>query len=364
MAGPEQISQRYEQGPETNPWLNLVPHEIDDTVALQAPETEPTPTRHEKRAVAPVELTLGFDSEALSAMNVPPHLEPLRETLMRFPERLDFQPGPTLIFGPNGSGKTTLATSILYALEAAEDYRYMIDRGRTEEEAQAFMARRFEMPGNRGTDFENFLAAGMAPHIAKCMKLYAYTNNTYPKYCNTQEEVGRVAQIQRDMARQMGRREAFGPYFEPSGNQYDNDYLASRSADNASARQTVDETLGQYLRGVFDPRHLVEGKTGGWGVPSELSKPREPDTGDDVFGFRSAGRQRNYAPGIAFIDEPETGLDPRRHIKLPETLGSWYPEGSILIVPSNSVELFRSPLPRIDLSEPEKGIHIPENHQW
>ncbi len=57
------------------------------------------------------------------------------------------------------------------------------------------------------------------------------------------------------------------------------------------------------------------------------------------------------------FDEPETGMSPKRQLQLEKNLQTLTPDGSILLVSTNSIKLFESDLPRIDLDHPERGIY-------
>lgn len=102
-----------------------------------------------------------------------------------------------------------------------------------------------------------------------------------------------------------------------------------------STRQTVDEELIGYKKHRNSPRKRIG------------------QEGPDIQGR------------VEFVDEPESGLSPRRHIKIADEIYNIFgsPEdGNIIIVPTNSVVLFDSDLPRIDLDYPERGIHRPSKY--
>lgn len=69
-------------------------------------------------------------------------------------------------------------------------------------------------------------------------------------------------------------------------------------------------------------------------------------------------------PVLIILDEPESGMSPKRQQALSEEFRSLLeaaPPGSMLLVATNSPELaLHSTYPRIDLDEPEKGIQNPD----
>ena len=83
---------------------------------------------------------------------------------------------------------------------------------------------------------------------------------------------------------------------------------------------------------------------------------------DRVIEARNEGKRVSEGPQVYFIDEPETGLSPRRHLKLEEIIHDCTIEGSIVILPTNSTVLYGSDLPRIDLEHPERGIFRPSDY--
>lgn len=356
MITPEQSLENIEQiGAANNPWESLAMPRLAQEFVPPTPVIEKQTTK--ESFVEQVEFTVSFDKDKLREIDLPDKLEHLRETFLRLPERLEFQPGVNLIFGPNGSGKTTLARALQYAIKAHKNYDYFIDRGKGEEEARRYAGNTFELPTNRGSDFEDYLAAGAAPKLASAINIEKFASNNSGIYCNSQEEVGRKIQLRREMARQPNISH-YGSLMEMNGDAYSKDELVDNASQDLSARQTVDETIGDFLDISFGSVNwkieIPEDRTeSDWDIPEEYKRYRS-------VGYFAAGavRKREYYPGIGFIDEPETGMDVKRHIALPDSITNWYPEGSMLIVPTNSTELYRSDLPRIDLNEPERGLHV------
>lgn len=70
---------------------------------------------------------------------------------------------------------------------------------------------------------------------------------------------------------------------------------------------------------------------------------------------RRGGRRRSKA-SVVIYDEPELGMSPRRQRGLVEELTEQH-SGAVELIPSNSVVLFDSSMQRIDLDNPEKGVH-------
>ncbi len=339
-----------------NPWEEIAIPRLD--TAFTPPTIEQPITITKEALVEQAELVVGIDRAKLQALELPAKLEHLRETFMRLPERLEFRPGVNLIFGPNGSGKTTFARAINYAIESEARYQGHIEEGKSEEEARKWADSTFELPRNRGTSFEEYITAGAAPLIASTLRIEEYATNTCTIYCNSQEQVGRHMQLNREMARQPRVRD-IGPFFEISGDAHSSDELLEDASQNLSARQTVDRDIEGFLDISFSLKWNAKDdgsiELPDWEIPEEFSKMSR----HKALGRFGLNRKRKYYPGIAFIDEPETGMDVQRHLALPNNIKTWYPEGSIMVVPTNSTELYRSNHSRIDLTKPELGIFTP-----
>jgi predicted ATPase len=71
-------------------------------------------------------------------------------------------------------------------------------------------------------------------------------------------------------------------------------------------------------------------------------------------------KYRGISKNIDVIfDEPEQGLSPQKQLGLPEYVSSFIEETDTLLVPTNNLALYLSDLPRLDLSQPERGVHRP-----
>ncbi len=62
---------------------------------------------------------------------------------------------------------------------------------------------------------------------------------------------------------------------------------------------------------------------------------------------------------IICIDEPELGMDPQRQKKIVDEVLRLLQYAHYVFVATNSPYLFESDLPRLDLSQPEKGVIVP-----
>lgn len=100
-----------------------------------------------------------------------------------------------------------------------------------------------------------------------------------------------------------------------------------RYTHERSTRQLMDEALTDLQRYVIEPRRRIA-KT--------------------VHGI---------------FDEPEAGLDLNRQTKLPGMLAELMQPGDSLLVPTNNAVLVLSDLPRIDLNQPDRGVHVPTQEE-
>lgn len=345
-----------------NPWEGVsVPPDLK-TQSKPAPEALPQP---EADSVAEqCELAGGFDKQKLQALELPPGLEHVRETLLRLPETLEFKPGVNLIFGPNGSGKSTLANALYSAIKARESYHYALSSGRSEAEANERALEEFELPRHRGTSYDEYLESWPAPLFGSALNLATYENNVVPIHFDGQKIDGTRKRQLREATRQQGFRHT-GPFMELDGFHYSDDDLMDDAQQGRSSRQEVDRWFADYCDASFGS--LLSRKRGNYDTPQpagvEWDIPQEfqhiAGLGSGILSL-SKLRKPDFYPGIAIMDEPETGMDIERHLALPEKINGWFPPGSIAVIATNSTELFRSDLPRIDLREPEKGVFTPE----
>lgn len=336
-----------------NPWANLAPQapkEKPRTARKKEPEISSETAQamkrfkediRQKEELGKAQFEVTMDSNALEKIVVPEprglpeqpskfdvedyertmkvhrELMALKDRMLKLPEKLQFQPGVTLIVGENGAGKSTLAKALFL--------RATCEVGTLREKIDAVFMKRgdeFEHAGEvthritlepAPTDYQSswLNQAGLAPDIAKAMvadNFYASTGNSESvKYEDFPEKIGESRGLDEKYALAGMTSGKFEGYDKPLYGQY------------RSHRQTVDKT--------------IEG----------IKRENEWDNG----------------PKIYFFDEPETGMSPRRHKHLEQDIMNTVGENSITICPTNSMVLFDSDLPRIDLDYPERGIHRP-----
>lgn len=232
-------------------------------------------------------------------------LQEVLERFKRLPEKLQFELGVTLIVGENGSGKSTLAKALYLVARYQDALRFFENK---EHAYESVFNPGYSLPYERTW----LKQAGLAPQVAKVVRVDSFQSG-----------------------KRIGGDNGYKDFPEIIGNQLRNeqDYviesqirgeiLDSLGLPNQSHRQTVDRLVLDELK---------------------REKPWNPK------------------PTICFFDEPETGMSPKRHKQLEQELLDCMTEGSIAIVPTNSVVLFESDLPRIDLDYPERGIHRPSDY--
>jgi len=228
----------------------------------------------------------------------------LRRTLdviASLPEKIHFEPGITLIVGENGIGKSTLGR----ALQLAAKIREYLDDETSGERDYNSVADKVLDP-RHVPDFEPALT-GLSPHIARHItvdELASYGSLTYY-----------------DASLLIGSHNAFEHKFK------DRDAPGVDLGDGKSHRQYIDWSLFEFLQQEKERAEQHEAWSNG--------------------------------PQIYFIDEPEIGMSPRRHKEIVEQLLNSTINGSILIIPTNSIVLYETDIPRIDLEHPERGIFRP-----
>lgn len=258
------------------------------------------------------------------------------EAIASLPEIIHFEPGLTIIVGENGIGKSTLAKAIKYAAEVEDRARELpfsisdIDDPIEPKGREEAIKRVLEPNKISPDDTTELFRAGLAPMIAKHLYVteLAHSAPGY-RYYDPTEVMGEVA---------MYAREAGRGYTGYTSDGFDLSRDAEYSRDGRSHRQTVDERLFSTIK-----------------RDQEMAK-RYPQRD------REFARNDYSGPQVMFIDEPETGMSPRRHRNLANELIEISPDGSVLIVPSNSIVLYESDTPRIDLEHPEWGIFRPSEH--
>lgn len=264
-------------------------------------------------------------------------LQGVIDKIKRLPERLDFQPGITLIVGENGGGKSSLARAIFLAgkyqkkVESSREFyrtREIPEDEQKSDEQIVESAYDAVFQPRGGSDTETLAMAGLGAYIAPAMlEGTDFKSGRALDYVDVGEIYGRSqshakSQLQdstQAVSRHSGGMETVEVVqIEGKG-----------SFDIKSTRQTVDAALDDYKRRIDNSQN---------------------DTG---------------MGGVEFVDEPESGLSPRRHQHLEDEIYDVFgkPEdGTIIVTPTNSVVLFQSDLPRIDLDYPERGIHRPSEY--
>lgn len=239
----------------------------------------------------------------------------IKADAMKVPD-LDFKPGVTLMVGPNGSGKSTWAKALYLITEAN---RAMIWE-KHEEESDLFLppAQRLESTFSPplGAPEATFVQlSGLAPYLARAMETDTLQARMHTEYFDHAEAVG--------MKVSMGHEHRLNGY-HPNGNE-----SISYDALSGSGRQTADRQISSRRE---EAHHAFTGKKG--------------------------------QPVIAFEDQPEEGADIQRQLGLVDELLAAYPEGSIIIVPTNNYLLYsNNDIPRFDTEHPERGIFTPSQYK-
>jgi energy-coupling factor transporter ATP-binding protein EcfA2 len=257
-------------------------------------------------------------------------LEATIEAIAGLPENLEFKPGITLIVGENGLGKSTLAKALRYATIIANRTMRWGDPEQAKE--QVLNPRGVEDAKVELND------SGMAPEIVEHIQIDYFGDGSglEPFYYDAAEIIGRQKTLNRQAGRTDYRYDEFGSSRKSEG-QY--------SRDGRSHRQTVDDQLFGHLK----REKQLEIR----------ERDREPIRQDGKKTFHDLDKS---GPRVYFIDEPETGMSPKRHKHLAEEVLDVTHEGATIILPTNSTVLYDSDLPRIDLEHPERGIFRPSEY--
>ncbi len=255
-----------------------------------------------------------------------PHqqLQAMLERLRTLPEHLRFSPGITLIVGENGSGKSTLARAFKLALDFDYEKRRLAkssDMG-ADIDREAYTA---VYRPRAEAKIAWLRQSGLAPRLSRCIEVHDVNlppdYGSEPEYINTSEIVGTITSAELDSmmpsAAEYHRRIDSGIPIEHQVFNEDDPIDFGRQSN----RQTVDKVIFQRLQD---------------------RKRRSPDTNR-----------------VLFLDEPEFGIAPRRHKMLAQEITDSTTLDSVVIVPTNSIVLFDSDLPRIDMDFPERGIFKP-----
>lgn len=237
-------------------------------------------------------------------------LQSLLERIQRLPENLQFNPGITLIVGENGAGKSTFGKSLFLAI------KYFIERETSGNEDKAYR----EVFVDNEVNGIWLRQSGLAPNIAQCLRVNIGADLELEEYEDFPAVIGRHISGEENDYYGHARNQLMTSLINKETMKTDS--YKSFYNDYSSHRQTVDR-----------------------------------------FVFEKIKRRQEGHPGprIHFFDEPETGLSPRRHKQLEDEIKEATARGSLIIVPTNSVVLYDSNLPRIDLEFPEIGIYLPSS---
>jgi predicted ATPase len=247
------------------------------------------------------------------------------DALMALPEHLSFQPGITLIVGENGLGKSTLAKALRFAAKVVDRAEFFDDDLEEVKEWELDMS----TAGKSSNTFERDMS-GMAPYIARHLNVDAMQNFGHLRYYDSAEIMGAHNQKRQEMA-----------------NDYRIDYSVD-AAEGRSHRQTIDRDLFSYIKDQTD-KELVRRQRKTVAIASgEVASKGAPHSSE--------------GPQLYFFDEPEVGMSPSRQRRLQEQLMEITYPGSALIIPTNSIVMYDSDLPRIDLEYPERGIFQPSEY--
>lgn len=271
-----------------------------------------------ERAKQPMSCSISIDRAALDAVkerihrDVPANMrdymseqrqnvEQIIERIKKLPDGLSFKPGITLIVGDNGAGKSTLARAIFYAMRIESE----VQDGESRDVAtkDVLDPRGQNLPVTRGELFD-LKRSGVAVDIAPALKLEQTGITELVRYQDFTTITGGARSVDSSEMASPEARDRFYAEWEPT----------------FSNRQTIDRELKEMYVG------------------------RKPKM-------------------VSFEDEPEIGMSPRRQKGLEQEIASRAKEGSIQIVPTNSVVLYDNPdLPRIDLDYPERGVFYPRDY--
>lgn len=233
-------------------------------------------------------------------------LQKVLDSISSLPEDLVFEPGITLIVGENGTGKSTFERAI--QLRVLLESRYQEGLGRDLSFAE-FMQRqldpeKFSLTNSPNEPTPSPLSILLVPHIS----LSSFESQADHFYLDAPVISG---------------------------------YKDSLGKDIVEMDMTYGGSHGQTSQGALE--HLEDRKAE---YNNAVSRKILPTLG----------------PGVIFMDEIETGLSPQNHRKLPGRIGDALIEGSIALFATNSVVMYDTDLPRIDLSNPQLGIHKPSEH--
>lgn len=272
----------------------------------------------------------------------------------RLPERLQFQPGITLVIGENGSGKSTLAKALYLAVMENQRRDYWktkaaeaVTGGKRidSEEGKWFtkadqMAEKDVYSSNQDEQRVFIRQAGLAPRLSRAMQLDDAYSSAEVQYGDFHSIVGTLKANDR-------------------GVMQDEQVEGYRGID----RRTGAETF-QPMSPIERDRHRRESAERAKRFNKRHGSTRQAV--DRLAQVMIHGNRPTHGPSIFFLDEPESGLSPFRHERIEELIDTMIDSpknpASISVVPTNSTKLYESDLPRIDLRYPERGIFRPSQY--
>ncbi|MBI4120813.1 MAG: AAA family ATPase [Parcubacteria group bacterium] len=259
-------------------------------------------------------------------------LKSMIENFARLPKQLEFTPGTTIIVGPNGSGKTTLAKALYYRTIIGKVLA--MEGGSGSKLTKADVEEQILNPSRKsGAGFSLFAPkvesdGPVVAHIARALDAVKDNGSVDPsQYWDLAKEAGQEALFTANRSRGLQEDREGGWTSNFKGEMKFRAGTGSNvtSVATHSNRQVLDR--GAILK-ILQGKDWAEGK-----------------------------------PQLGFFDEPEAGMDPRRHMGLLHEVDAFSNPGSIRIVVTNSPILFANPdVPRIDLAFPERGIFYPRDY--
>ena len=257
------------------------------------------------------------------------------------PENINFQQGKTLIIGDNATGKSTLAKALFLVCKKARAADLYRENSATLSDKEGFRtadesARKVTFEPN-GYWEEWIRSSGLALNLGRSIGMDDFfTSACSVEYADFHEIIGKIK----------SRYDGMGISSEVFSNMLSADPARIDHSDYSeevrAQRKTHLERVSDTSKKMGSARQTVEKKA------SELIH----------------GDYNEPGPGVFFLDEPESGISPMRHRKIEENIDDMigtndlHP-GSITIIPTNSIKLYESDLPRIDLRYPGRGIFRP-----
>ena len=268
------------------------------------------------------------------------------EKFERLPEELQFQSGMNLIVGENATGKSTLAKALFLAIKVEQYCKYAeeffelrktsglptgSDKFNKDEIVESVLN-----PSNP-TDQIWMAEAGMASKLARAMKiseLIVEDDKIPPTYV----DVGKINGMQARLNQQL---------LEDTSRNVLENVRELTMANKMIIDNQKDKQREQVIRNI--EKRAKERGSSRQSVEVSLAKEMYGDT------QKKEGR-------IFFVDEPEEGISPTNHMRLPHKINEIIGDSSIAVVPTNSMILYFGNHPRIDLKYPERGVFVPSDY--